>query len=149
MQIKRCCRYEATDDPTSSPETEKLSCVALFNARPFWSHQRERFCQPEDHQKDLESHHHLPDNQSMSSLSCRIFLYRSAFVYAQKTRSKKWFSIPAEYFADLGRQIVGADRVLAEAAEKLDQAVIERVHCKWGKIQLWNPPLSCRARCCW
>ena len=34
---------------------------------------------------------------------------------------------PAEYFADLGRQIVGADRVLTEAVDNLDQAVIERV----------------------
>ena len=33
---------------------------------------------------------------------------------------------PAEYFADLGRQIVGADRVMAEAVEKLDQEMIER-----------------------
>jgi len=34
---------------------------------------------------------------------------------------------PAEYFADLGRQIVGADRVLAEGVEKLDTKLIERV----------------------
>ena len=33
---------------------------------------------------------------------------------------------PAEYFADLGRQIVGADRVMTEAAEKLDLESIER-----------------------
>ena len=33
---------------------------------------------------------------------------------------------PAEYFADLGRQIVGTDRVLTEAVDNLDQAVIER-----------------------
>ena len=33
---------------------------------------------------------------------------------------------PAEYFADLGRQIVGADRILTEAVEKLDQKMIER-----------------------
>ena len=33
---------------------------------------------------------------------------------------------PAEYFADLGRQIVGADRAMTEAAEKLDHASIER-----------------------
>ena len=34
---------------------------------------------------------------------------------------------PAEYFADLGRQIVGADRILTEAVDALDTDVIERV----------------------
>ena len=33
---------------------------------------------------------------------------------------------PAEYFADLGKQIVGADRMLSEAVENLDKSVIER-----------------------
>ena len=34
---------------------------------------------------------------------------------------------PAEYFADLGRQIVGADRALAEGVENLDVKTIEKV----------------------
>ena len=39
---------------------------------------------------------------------------------------------PAEYHADLGKQIVGADRILTEAVENLDKNVIERAAAARG-----------------
>ena len=125
MQIKRCCRYEATDGPTSSPETERspvwhFSMLDLFgpiNVKDFVNQRTTRktwgviitclttrACQA-----------YLAESFSTDQLLCVL----------RKHEIRN--GSPAEYFADLGRQIVGADRVLAEAAEKLDQAVIERV----------------------
>ena len=39
---------------------------------------------------------------------------------------------PAEYYADLGKQIVGADRILTEAVESLDKNAIERAAASRG-----------------
>ena len=120
-----CFQCRLKDGPTTSPETERspvwhFSMLDLFgpiNVKDFVNQRTTRkiwgviitclttrACQA-----------YLAESFSTDQLLCVL----------RKHEIRN--GSPAEYFADLGRQIVGADRALAEAAEKLDQAVIERV----------------------
>ena len=71
----------------------------------------------------------------LTTRACQAYLaesFSTDHLLSVLTKHEARNGSPAEYFADLGRQIVGADSVLAETVEKLDQAVIERVVAERG-----------------